>query len=72
MSILIKWNKSRLRNTPPANEHENIPLQQRFDKSFYLFPISTSECSKIFTNLKNTKVDLNAIPITLLKKISTI
>ena len=32
---------------PPANDHENIPLQQRFQKSFYLFPVSTLECSKL-------------------------
>ena len=56
----------------PANDHENIPLQQRFEKSFYLFPVSTVECGIIITNLKNTKVDIDIIPIRLLKKLSTI
>ena len=36
---------------PPANDHENIPLQQRFEKSFYLFPVNTAECGKIITSL---------------------
>ena len=39
---------------PTANDHENIPLQQRFENSFYLFPVSTAECGKIITNLENT------------------
>ena len=37
---------------PTANNHENIPLQQRFE--FFLIPVSTSEYSKTITNLKNT------------------
>ena len=54
---------------PSPNDHDNIPLQQRSEKSFYLFPVSTAECGKIITNLKNTKVDIDIIPIRLLKKI---
>ena len=38
---------------PPANDHENISLQQRYENSFYSFPVSTAECDKIITNLKN-------------------
>ena len=53
---------------PPPNDHENIPLQQRSEKSFYLFLVSTAECGKIITNLKNTKVDNDIIPVRLHKK----
>ena len=54
----------------PANDNENAPLQQRFEKSFF-FQGSTSECSKIITNLKNTKVDIDITPIKVLQKLST-
>ena len=45
--------------------HSNNRLKSHF--TYFLF--STAECGKIITNLKNTKVDINIIPVRLLKKI---
>ena len=58
--------------SPPAIDHENLPLQKHFEKSFYLFPVSTAECGKIITNLKSSKVDIDILPIRIHKKSSTI
>ena len=54
---------------PHANDHENIPFQERCDFFFHLFPVCTAEYGKIITNLKNTNVDIVIISIILVKKI---
>ena len=55
--------------SPPLNDNESIPLQQRSENSFYLFPVSTAKCGKIITHLKNTEADIDTIPVRLLKTI---
>lgn len=49
------------------NNDVNIPSQQCFEHSFYLLPISISQCINIITKMKVTRVDIDIIPIQLKK-----
>ena len=40
--------------------------------SFFMFPVSGKECMNVIEKLKNTKCDINAIPVRLFKKVAPI
>ena len=65
--ICLSRFKSRLRNTL-SKLPRNYSTQQSSEKSFYLFPRSSSECGKIITTLRNTKEDIGIISVRLVKK----
>ena len=44
----------------------------RHDRSFYMFPVSHEECSKIISKLKLTSTTINEIPVRLFKSIKNL
>lgn len=53
-------------NTPPVNANE---LNNNINESLFLTPVTIDECISIINKLKNTKNDIDCIPIFLLKKV---
>ena len=56
-------------NLPSSNVDPISYLAPRIPSSMYLSPVSIEECSKLIKNIKNTKGNINEIPVTILKEI---
>ena len=59
-----------LQSSLPVNTSIPDPLSylpNNYSRSMYLFPITVSECSQLILELKNSKQNINSIPVSLLK-----
>ena len=57
-------------NLPAQINSPNLEPHRENTPSFYLFPIDRIECSKIIKGLKNTRGDLDTIPVRIFRSIS--
>ena len=55
---------------PSQSSNTDASEIRRNDSTFYLFPVGAYECEKIIACLKNTKTDLNTVPVRLLQHVS--
>ena len=61
-----------LENNLYQNESSPTANIDRNPHSFYLFPATTNECSKVISNLKLTRTNLNQIPVKIFKSVKDI
>ena len=55
---------------PPSDVRFETYLDSPCVRSFFFFQVTPSECEKIISSLKNSKTDINSIPVSLFKRIS--
>ena len=63
---------TNLANELPSHTTENALLGLPCTNSYYLFEISNEECLRLTSKLKNTKTDINSMPVTIFKKNSNL
>ena len=61
---------SKLNEDLPISQSDPCRFIERNVKTFFLFPVTSNECSKIVSNLKIVKTHLDTIPVKTFKSIS--